>query len=77
MREGEMNRIESTKSDICTEVVREIIELWRVPKDFHRYSNHLYYLAVVIPFRSPSTCDFFVECFPVPAYRFCESPLSK
>jgi hypothetical protein len=28
MRECETNRIESTKSDICTEVVREIIELW-------------------------------------------------
>jgi hypothetical protein len=66
MREGEMNRIESTKSDICTEVVREIIELWRVPKDFRRYSNHRNYLVVVVLFRSPATYDSLLNVFPFP-----------
>jgi hypothetical protein len=80
MREGEMNWIESTKSDICTEVVREIIELWRVPKDFRRYSNHMYYLTVVLLFRSPSTYDFLLNVFPFPStvsvYRHFENEIA-
>jgi hypothetical protein len=37
------------------------------PKDFRRYLNHLYYLAVVILFRSPSTYDFLLNVFPFPS----------
>jgi hypothetical protein len=66
MKEGEIERTISSKSEVRIHVFREMIELAR-RNGPRRYSDHLYYMAVGIRFRSASTYDFVREFLPVPS----------
>jgi hypothetical protein len=64
--EGELERTVSSKSAVRADVFREMIKLAR-SNGSPRYSNHLYYMAVVILYRSPSTYDFLRQFLPLPS----------
>jgi hypothetical protein len=54
-------------SQIWADVFCEMIELAQMPKEARRYSDHLYYVAVVILFRSASTFEFLRHFLPLPS----------
>jgi hypothetical protein len=55
------------KSRVCADVFAEMIELAQIPAHGRRYSDNLYYVAVVILYRSSSTYDFLLHWLALPA----------
>jgi hypothetical protein len=62
----ETEKIVSSESEIKANLFGEMINLAK-PHTIPRYSNNLYYVAIVILFRSRSICEFLRTFLPLPS----------
>ena len=76
---AQMDQTVSSPSEVRANVFREMITLARSTGS-PRYSFHLYYMGVVILYRSPSTYDFLRQFLPLPSpvsiYHHFQGPMT-